>query len=61
MGMDTGGGFNLPSDMGGGGTDTLGGVPETNADMNMGTGNASSSASNGAEETGGMPNIDLTT
>ena len=61
MGMDTGGGFNLPSDMGGGGTNTLGGVPETNADMNMGTGNASSSASNGAEETGGMPNIDLTT
>lgn len=63
--------FNLPSDMGGtGGMDmsgnsgsigegTLGGVKETNADMNMNSGNASSTATSGGEENGGMPNIDL--
>ena len=67
--------FNLPTDMSGtGGMDmsgnsgnaggnvgegTLGGVQETNADMNMESGNASSPAESGGEENGGMPNIDL--
>lgn len=72
-GMDStmGNDFNLPSGMGGtGGMDmsgnsggigegTLGGVQENSADMNMGSGNASSNASQGGEENGGMPNIDL--
>ena len=63
--VDIGGGMNsgdfgLPSSMGGTDTSgTLGGVPEANADMNMGTSNASSNAESGGEENGGMPNIDF--
>ena len=72
MGGGMGNDFNLPSDMGGaGGMDmgtggeggigegTLGGVTETNADMNMGSGNAAEPTAQGPAENGGMPDIDL--
>ena len=71
IGGSVGNDFNLPSDMGGTGDmgaaatgsgigeGTLGGVNETNADMNMESGNASSTTETGGEENGGMPNIDL--
>ena len=70
--MGMGGDFGLPSSMGGGmtggggiGEGTLGGVTETNADMNMGESNATSGTSAPAEsgtenpENGGMPDINF--
>ena len=58
-GMNGTGGMDMSGNSGNIGEGTLGGVQETNADMNMGSGNASSTASQGGEENGGMPNIDL--